>query len=143
MALRVSGRYQLMKTGDVLALYRQHSGQTSRRVFEVDPQSRLRDSMLLRCGSVGPDSSACDRKQLRDRRVAAHLSFAARHALGGHLRTAMGAESRALLASPANLRAWRTLLTVLVAVARRLPGRVARHARARREQAANDRTRGG
>jgi glycosyltransferase involved in cell wall biosynthesis len=50
MALRVSRRFQMMKTADVLALYRQHPGQTSRRVFDKDPQTRLRESMLLRYG---------------------------------------------------------------------------------------------
>jgi hypothetical protein len=130
MALRISRRFMLMKSAQVVALYRQHTGQTSRRLLATDPQTRLRESMLLRYGPTGPDGRSCDPKKLQSRRVASHLTFSTSHAESGSLRTAARAELLALLDGLADPRAWRGMLTTLAAVTHRLPGRVAQHWRA-------------
>jgi len=132
MALRASRRFQFMKATEVVALYRQHTGQTSRRVLASDPQTRLRESMLLRYGATSPDGQICDLRSLRDRRVAAHISFAASHAQMGGLRKAAQAEAQALADGPLDPRAWRSLLSVLLAMTRRFPERLAVHTHRRR-----------
>jgi hypothetical protein len=131
MAIRVSRRFRMMKCAEVVALYRQHPAQTSRRVTPLDPQTRLRESMILRYGPTGPDGSQCDKRLLRERRVAAHTSFASSHALAGRLRSAMRAEARALASSPLDRRAWTTLIAVVYYTLRRFPSRVMTHMRAR------------
>jgi hypothetical protein len=57
-----------------------------------------------------------DLRSLRDRRVAAHINFAASHAQLGGLRKAAQAEAQALADGPLDPRAWRSLLSVLLAI---------------------------
>ena len=140
MVLRISRRWRLLKQPEVVALYRQHAGQTSRRVVAADPQTRLRESMLLRYGPVGPDGRACDPAQLRERRLRAHLAHAAAHAGahgaarpgaraaapgaaapagGGSLAVAWQSLRQALALAPADARVWRGLAALLAAALRR------------------------
>jgi glycosyltransferase involved in cell wall biosynthesis len=124
IALRVSRRFQFLKMQDVVALYRTHAAQTSRRCFPRDHQSDLRESMLLRYGPKGPDGRASDPRKLLDRRIRSHLAYCFSHAELGSIPTALRALGRAWRLSPASARTWRAGASVLVTLARRVPGLV-------------------
>jgi GT2 family glycosyltransferase len=123
IALRVSRRYQFLKTHDFVALYRRHAGQTSKRCFPRDHQSELRESMLQRYGTTGPDGSVCDPAKLRERRIRSRLNFAASHAQSGSLASALQSLAKAWRLAPADPRTWRAALSLLGLLARRLPRR--------------------
>ena len=121
IALRVSRRYQFLKTLDVVALYRMHAAQTSRRCFTRDYQTELRESMLLRYGPAGPDGRVCDPAKLKDRRVRSHLAHSSSHAQSGSVATALRSLAKAWRMSPTDPRAWRAAVSVLRVLARRVP----------------------
>lgn len=119
IALRASRRYQFLKTQDVVALYRMHPGQTSRRCFPRDHQTEVRESMLLRYGPAGPDGRVCDPAKLKDRRIRSHLAYASSHAQSGSLATALRSLAKAWRLSPTDRRCWQTAAAFLGAMARR------------------------
>ena len=120
IALRASRRFQFLKTQDVVALYRMHAGQTSRRCFARDFQTEVRESMLLRYGPTGPDGRACDPGKLKDRRFRSHLAHASSHAQSGSVATALRSLAKAWRLSPTDHRAWRAAVSLLAVMARRL-----------------------
>lgn len=111
-ALRASRQFKMIKFGDVVALYRQHSGQTSRKIFARDFQSDLRDSMILRYGLASPDGGLPDPHKLKDRRVRSYISFCAMHSQSGSASIAFQALRRAFFLAPLDLRTWRCALTM-------------------------------
>lgn len=119
IALRASRRYQFLKTQDVVALYRMHAGQTSRRCFPRDHQTEVRESMLLRYGPAGPDGRVCDPAKLKDRRIRSHLAHASSHAQAGSVATSLRSLAKAWRLSPTDRRTWQTAAAFLGAVARR------------------------
>lgn len=113
IALRASRQFKFLKLSDVVALYRQHDQQTSRKCFPKDHQTNLRESMILRYGLSGPDGSLSDKKKLRDRRLRSHLSYCVMHAESGSLSIAFGALLRAILLAPTDFRPWRFVLVLI------------------------------
>lgn len=121
IALRISRRYEFLKLQDVVALYRMHAAQTSRRCFARDFQTELRESMLLRYGPTGPDGRVCDTTKLNDRRIRSHLAHSSSHAQTGSVATALRSLSKAWRLSPTDPRVWRAAGSLLAVVAGRWP----------------------
>lgn len=113
IALRASRQFKFLKLGDVVALYRQHDQQTSRKCFAKDHQTNLRESMILRYGFAGPDGSLVDKEKLKDRRLRSHASFCEMHAAAGSILISCGALLRAIRLSPTAGRSWRCMFIVL------------------------------
>jgi glycosyltransferase involved in cell wall biosynthesis len=112
LVLRASRQFQFMRLRSVVALYRHHSGQTSRRCFARDYQTELRESMILRYGLAGPDGQHPDLAKLKDRRLRSLLSFAATHAKWGSIGLAVQSLVRATCLAPGDARVWRTLVSL-------------------------------
>lgn len=113
IAIRASRKYKFVKLRSVLALYRLHAGQTSRKAFPRDFQGELRESMILRYGLAGPDGSMPDADKLRDRRLRSRLSFASMHAQAGSMDTAVAALVRATAFAPFDRRTWQCAFGVV------------------------------
>lgn len=116
LVLRASRRFKFVKLRDVVALYRQHSGQTSRQCPPRDFQGELRESMILRYGAAGPDGTLPDPHKLRDRRIRSHLTFCTMQALSGSTLVAAQALTKAFLLSPLDLRVARCTFSLVKAI---------------------------
>lgn len=119
IALRASRQFKFIKLTSVLALYRQHMGQTSRQPPVRDFQSELRESMILRYGLSSKDGSKPKPRELRERRIQSRLSFVSAHLASGSLLAAALAWSKALRLSPIDGRVWRTAVSFVTSLARR------------------------
>jgi glycosyltransferase involved in cell wall biosynthesis len=110
LVLRASRQFKFLRLQSVVALYRHHGEQTSRKCFTRDFQSDLRESTIRRYGLAGPDGQLPEPKKLLDRRLRSHLSHAAMHGQSGSLRTAAKSLASAFCLSPLDWRIWRGFL---------------------------------
>lgn len=73
VAVRASRYFRFAKLKQVVALYRQHAGQTSRRPAARDIQSDVRQGFIDKFGQAGPDGREVDARALQQRRYRGHF----------------------------------------------------------------------
>lgn len=110
LVLRASRLFRFVKLQSPLALYRSHSGQTSRVPGPRNLQNDLRTSMILRYGYASPDGQRVDEGRLRSRQVESEINFANGHLAVGSLRLGWRSMGRSICYSPLSMAPYVGLL---------------------------------
>lgn len=114
--IRASRQYQFCKLAQIIALYRTHPAQASRKVTNKDHASALREYTIRRFGFAGPDGSRPDPREFRRRCFRSHFSFGvAQYQEGSKVRAAV-AFARALRLSPFSIKAFTHLLASMCSI---------------------------
>jgi len=103
--IRASRRYKFCKLRQVIALYRVHHGQASRRVSSKDHASALRKSAIRRFGYEGPDGAKPNPIEFRRRCFQSHFSFGLAQYREGNRALAAAAFAEALKERPFSVKA--------------------------------------
>ena len=104
--IRASRHYQFAKLSAVVALYRQHSAQLSRKLKKKNAEREMREAMIRKYGLVGPHGEPVEPAELNNRRHASELTFGASHLEAGELAVGFNCIIRALRLKPLDRRAY-------------------------------------
>lgn len=77
--VRASRHCQFEKLKDIVVLYRQHPSQLSRKLSPVDVTYEMRERMIQKYGTSGPDGKLVDQSALAARRFASQIAFGGAH----------------------------------------------------------------
>lgn len=114
LALRASRSYRFGKQSAVLARYRQHSGQTSRKLMAGNPEFELRRRFIAEYGLTGPDGRSADRAEIRLREARSEFHHGLNCYCFAQFRRARAPLFRAWIRQPEN---WRALAYLLLSIA--------------------------
>lgn len=102
--IRVSRKYRFYELRQPTALYRVHTGQTSRNVSPIDLENNFRNRVIAQYGLAGPDGAMLSKAELREAYYNAHANYANSHYCSGDPRMAMAAYWGAIKRKPWALR---------------------------------------
>ena len=104
--IRASRHYQFAKLAAVIALYRQHPAQLSKKLRKKNPEREMRETMISKYGMTGPNGQPVELAELNKRRYASELAFGASHLEVGELAVGFECIVRAARLKPLDRRAY-------------------------------------
>jgi len=102
--LRISRHYRFARIDRPLVLYRQHSGQGSRVVRDVDYRTKILSEAVARWGLASPDGQAITRRQFNDNISRYHVAYGLNRLRANQVTRSWASFFRGWIAQPRNAR---------------------------------------